>query len=58
MVRNDGSGFYIPIWWPFNGEYQNTTSFIIDDRSFSHLNILALDEQVNEVALFTDDYNC
>jgi hypothetical protein len=54
IVRNDGSGFYIPVWWPVNGEYQNTTSFIIDDPSFSHLNIMALDEQVNEVALFTD----
>lgn len=54
IVRNDGSGFYTPVWWPQNGEYQNTTSFLIDDRAFSHLNISILEEQVNEVALFTD----
>ncbi len=54
IVRNDCSDFYTPVWWPHNGEYQNTTSFIIDDRSFSNLNILILDEEVNEVAIFSD----
>jgi hypothetical protein len=54
IVRNDGSGFYIPVWWPFNGEYQNTTSFLVDDPTFSHLNVLILDEPVNELAIFTD----
>ena len=54
IIRNDGSDFYTPVWWPHNGEYHNTTSFIVDDRSLSHLNILILEEEVNEVALFSD----
>jgi hypothetical protein len=54
IVRNDGSGFYIPVWWPHNGEYQNTTAFIVDDRNLANLNILVLEEPVHEVAVFTD----
>ncbi len=54
IVRNDGSGFYTAVWWPHNGEYQNSTAFVIDDAAFSHLNVLLLDEPVGEVALFTD----
>jgi len=54
IVRNDGSGFYTPVWWPQNGEYLNSTSFIIDDRSFSQLKMLVLEETVDEIALFTD----
>ncbi len=54
IVRNDGLGFYVPVWWPFNGEYQNTTSFLVDDVTLKNLNIVILDEQVDEVALFTD----
>lgn len=54
IVRNDGSGFYTAVWWPHNGEYQNSTAFVIDDAGFSHLNVLLLDEAVGEVALFTD----
>jgi hypothetical protein len=54
IVRNDGSGFYTPLWWPENGEYLNTTSFIIDDRNFGNLNITIIEERVDEVAIFTD----
>ncbi len=54
IVRNDGSDFYLPVWWPDNGEYQNTTSFLIDDINFKSLNITVLEERVNEIALFTD----
>lgn len=54
IVRNDGSGFYTPVWWPHNGEYQNTTSFIVDDRTFSNLHVLILEEEVGEVAVFSD----
>ena len=54
IVRNDGSDFYTPVWWPHNGEYQNTTAFIVDDRNLANLNILVLDEPVHEVAVFTD----
>lgn len=54
IVKNDGSGFYTPVWWPHNGEYQNTTSFVIDDRNFRHLRVLKIDSSVTEVAMFTD----
>jgi hypothetical protein len=54
IVRNDNTGFYTPVWWPDNGEYQNTTSFIVDDPAFGKLNILILEEEINEVALFSD----
>jgi len=54
IVRNDGSDFYTPVWWPHNGEYQNTTSFLVDDSSFSNFNVIIIDEQVNEIAIFTD----
>ena len=54
IVRNDGAGNYTYIWWPQNGEYQNTTSFIVDDPSLGNLNITILDERVDEVAIFTD----
>jgi len=54
IVRNDGSGFYVPVWWPFNGEYQNTTSFLIDDPTLPNLNIQIIEGGVDEVALFTD----
>lgn len=54
IVRNDGSDFYTALWWPQNGEYHNSTAFLIDDSSFSNLNIAIMDEQVDEVAIFTD----
>jgi len=54
IVRNDGSGYYIPVWWPHNGEYQNSTAFLIDDRAFGNLNIAIIGERVDEVAIFTD----
>ncbi|MCW3123086.1 MAG: protein phosphatase protein [Flavipsychrobacter sp.] len=54
IVRNDGNNFYIPVWWPDNGEYQNTTSFIVDDKTFSNLNVLILEESVSEVAILSD----
>ncbi|MES2704137.1 MAG: PP2C family serine/threonine-protein phosphatase [Bacteroidota bacterium] len=54
IVRNDGSDFYLPVWWPHNGEYQNTTSFLVDDRSFANVNVMILNELVTELAIFTD----
>jgi len=54
IIRDDGSGFYTTLWWPHNGEYQNTTSFLIDDNTFSHLHITILEENVQEIAMFTD----
>ncbi len=54
IVRNDGTGFYTPVWWPDNGEYQNTTSFIIDDRGMGNLNVLIIEDTITEVAILSD----
>ena len=54
IVRNDGTGFFIPVWWPHNGEYQNSTSFLVDDKAFSNLKVCVLEEQIEEIAIFTD----
>jgi len=54
IVRNDGAGNYAYLWWPHNGEYQNTTSFVVDDRNLQNLRVAILEEQVDEVAIFTD----
>lgn len=54
IVRNDGAGYYTNLWWPHNGEYQNTTSFFIDDENFSQFKILQIEESINEIAIFSD----
>jgi hypothetical protein len=54
IVRNDGSNYFTPIWWPHNGEYQNTTAFLIDDPNFKNLKIKIIEEPIYEVAIFTD----
>ena len=54
IIRDDGNDGYTTVWWPQNGEYANTTSFITDDNALSNLRITILDEPVNEVALITD----
>jgi hypothetical protein len=45
---------YTHIWWPDNGEYQNATSFLVDDPNFGSLKVLVVNEQVDEIAIFTD----
>ncbi len=54
IVRDDAGGAYTYIWWPHNGEYQNVTAFLVDDRNFSHLQMTVIEERIDEVALFTD----
>lgn len=54
IIRDDGSNGYAAIWWPQNGEYSNTTVFLIDDVNFSNLKITVLNERINEVAIITD----
>ena len=53
IVRNVG-GYYTPVWWPENGEYQNSTTFVVDDPGLGNLKITVMDERVDEVAIFTD----
>jgi hypothetical protein len=54
IIRSDELGYYTLLWWPDNGEYQNVTTFLIDDPSISNLKVKILEEASNEVALFTD----
>jgi hypothetical protein len=54
IIRDDGNDNYVTVWWPQNGEYSNTTSFLIDDYNFCHLKIAVVEDNVQEVALFTD----
>jgi len=54
IIRGDGSGGYVPVWWPQNGEYSNTTHFFIDDAAFSHVKMQCINEAVTEVGIFTD----
>jgi len=54
VIRDDGTGSYVTIWWPQNGEYSNTTNFFIDDAAFSNIKILVINEPVREVGIFTD----
>ena len=54
IIRNDGTGHFTWLWWPQNGEYQNTTAFLIDDPNFANLKIRVIEERINEVAVFSD----
>jgi hypothetical protein len=54
IVTNDGNGYFNFIWWPHNGEYQNTTTFLIDDPNFKDLKIKIVESSVTEIAVFTD----
>ncbi|RFM28461.1 PP2C family serine/threonine-protein phosphatase [Deminuibacter soli] len=54
IVRHDGNEGYSLIWWPHNGEYQNSTAFIVDDRIASQFKVQLLNEAVHEVAIITD----
>jgi len=54
IVRNDGNGYFTHLWWPHNGEYQNTTTFLIDDTNFRNLKTKIIEESIIEVAIFTD----
>ena len=54
IIRDDGNDCYSTIWWPHNGEYVNTTSFITDDNNFSNLKITIISETINEIAILTD----
>ena len=33
IIRDDGNNNFVAVWWPQNGEYSNTTSFLIDDHN-------------------------
>ncbi len=54
IIRDDGNNNFVAVWWPHNGEYSNTTAFLIDDHNLCHLKIAVVEDSVQEVALFTD----
>lgn len=54
IVAHTEGGRYNHIWWPENGEYQNVTSFVINDRNFRDVKIEVRYGQTAEVAIFTD----
>jgi hypothetical protein len=54
IIRNDGTGHFTWLWWPQNGEYQNTTAFLIDDPNFANLKTRVIEERIDEVAVFSD----
>lgn len=52
IIRKDKQ--LVPVFWPENGEYANTTYFITDDNSLSHLMVKITDVPPNELAMLTD----
>jgi len=54
IVRSDESDHLTTVWWPQNGEYQNTTTFLIDNENLPHLKIKIIEEAITEIAIFTD----
>ena len=54
IVCLDECNNYYTIWFPQNGEYQNTTHFLIDDTNLRNFQINVINQNINEVAIFTD----
>ena len=54
IVRSVAGEHLRAVWWPHNGEYQNTTTFLIDDPNFPHLKTKVIDEAITEIGIFTD----
>lgn len=54
IIRDTNTNQYAPVWWPHNGEYSNTTAFLVDDPNMGHLRIMRLQETIKEIAVFTD----
>lgn len=54
IIRDDNNQSYTAVWWPDNGEYSNTTHFLIDDYNLSFLKKVTIEESIKEVAILTD----
>lgn len=54
IVQRDDFDFYSCSLIPQNGEYSNTTNFLVDDVGFGNLNIKELDYSIDEIAITTD----
>jgi len=53
MVTGDGTG-YLPVFWPEQGEYANTTYFLTDDDFRDHIKTEHREQTPVEIAMFTD----
>ncbi len=54
VIRNDGNNYFTHIFWPHNGEYQNSTAFLIDDPNMRHLKVKTVEEDIHEIGILTD----
>lgn len=54
IVRSDESEHLTIIWWPHNGEYQNMTTFLIDNPNLPNLKTKIIEEPIVEFGIFTD----
>ena len=53
MVVRQG-GTYRPVFWPYSGEYADSTVFVTSSRAGDLLSFEVRHERVEEIALFTD----
>lgn len=54
IVKREASGLLTTVWWPHNGEYQNTTSFLVDDPALTNLKVKIYQEEFMELSVLTD----
>ncbi|MFN4314044.1 MAG: PP2C family serine/threonine-protein phosphatase [Chitinophagaceae bacterium] len=54
IVRHNGVDGYVTLWPPENGEYQNSTWFLVDHLHMAQLRCIVLHERIDEIALLTD----
>lgn len=54
IITDDGGANYVTVWWPQNGEYSNTTNFLIDDIHLKSLEVKIIQQRTEEIAITTD----
>ena len=54
VVIKRGKDGLVPVFWPENGEYFNTTYFITDDDALNHLQIDFAESFSNDIAMLSD----
>jgi hypothetical protein len=54
VAGRSSTAIFRHIFWPQRGEYENTTNFITEDTAIERLDFQVLDDDIDEVALFTD----
>lgn len=54
VAGRSSPGVFRHIFWPQRGEYENTTNFITEDTAAERLDFQVLDDEIDEISLFTD----